>query len=76
MLAAFRISIDMNCAEPEVAALNFFWEKLVPGALVLLDDYAFSKSYRQHKQAFDSLAEELNFNILSLPTGQGLIVKA
>jgi O-methyltransferase len=70
------LSIDMNCAEPEIAAMNFFWKKLVPGALVLLDDYAFSNSYRQQKQAFDSLAEELNFNILSLPTGQGLIVKA
>lgn len=70
------LSIDMNCAAPEIAATKFFWSKLVPGALVLLDDYAFSNSYRQQKQAFDSLAEELNFNILSLPTGQGLIVKA
>lgn len=42
---------------------------------MLLDDYAFSNSYRPQKQAFDSLAKELNFNILSLPTGQGLIVK-
>jgi O-methyltransferase len=69
------LSIDMNCAEPEIAAVKFFWRKLVPGAIVLLDDYAFSNSYRQQKQAFDSLAKELNFNILSLPTGQGLIVK-
>ncbi len=69
------LSIDMNCAEPEIAAMQFFWKKLVPGALVLLDDYAFSNSYRKQKQAFDSLAEELNFDILSLPTGQGLIVK-
>jgi O-methyltransferase len=69
------LSIDMNCAEPEIAAMKFFWKKLVTGAAVLLDDYAFSNSYRKQKQAFDSLAEELNFDILSLPTGQGLIVK-
>ncbi|MGC1595138.1 MAG: TylF/MycF/NovP-related O-methyltransferase [Candidatus Acidiferrales bacterium] len=69
------LSIDMNCAEPEIEAMKFFWRKLVPGAVVLLDDYAFSNSYRPQKQAFDALAKELNFNILSLPTGQGLIVK-
>lgn len=69
------LSIDMNCAEPEIAAMKFFWKKLVPGAVVLLDDYAFSNSYRKQKQAFDSLGQELNFDILSLPTGQGLIVK-
>lgn len=28
------LHIDMNCAPPEVAAFNYFWEKLVPGAFV------------------------------------------
>jgi O-methyltransferase len=69
------LSIDMNCTEPEIAAMKFFWRKLVPGAVVLLDDYAFSEPYRPQKQAFDSLAKELGFEILSLPTGQGMIVK-
>lgn len=26
------LSIDMNCAEPGIAAMKFFWRKLVPGA--------------------------------------------
>jgi len=69
------LSLDMNCAEPEIAAMRYFWTKLVPGAIVLLDDYAFSESYRRQKNAFDALCRELNFNILSLPTGQGLICK-
>ena len=69
------LSIDMNCAEPEIAAFQFFWPKLVPGAIVLLDDYAYSEAYRRQKMAFDSLAEQMRFEILSLPTGQGLIVK-
>ena len=33
------LSIDMNCAEPERAALEFFWNKLTSGATVVLDDY-------------------------------------
>jgi hypothetical protein len=70
------LSLDMNCAEPEIAAMRYFWTKLVAGAVVLLDDYAFSESYRRQKDAFDSLSRELNFTILSLPTGQGLVLKA
>jgi O-methyltransferase len=70
------LSLDMNCAEPEIAAMRYFWTKLVAGAVVLLDDYAFSESYRRQKDAFDSLSRELKFTILSLPTGQGLVLKA
>ncbi len=35
------LHIDMNCAAPEVDTLCFFWPRLSPGAVVLLDDYAF-----------------------------------
>jgi hypothetical protein len=69
------LSIDMNSAEAEIAAMKFFWPKLVTGAAVLLDDYAYSEPYRRQKEAFDSLSEDLEFNILTLPTGQGLILK-
>ena len=34
------LSLDMNNPIPEVAALKFFWDKLVPGAVVILDDYS------------------------------------
>jgi hypothetical protein len=69
------LSIDMNCAEPEVAALEYFWPKLVPGAVVVLDDYAFAEPYRRQKEAMDRLAKQLQISILTLPTGQGLIIK-
>jgi hypothetical protein len=64
--------IDMNCAAPEVAALRHFWPLLKPGALVVLDDYAFH-GYQPQKDAMDALGRELGFAVLSLPTGQGLI---
>lgn len=47
------LHIDMNCAYPESAALDYFWDCLSPGAF----------------------ARSLGFHVLSLPTGQGLIVK-
>jgi Macrocin-O-methyltransferase (TylF) len=68
------LHLDMNCAPPEVAAINFFWERLVPGAIVLLDDYAY-RGYELQKQAMDTFAKEKNVMIASLPTGQGLLIK-
>src|SRR5215469_7981962 len=35
------LHLDMNCSPPEIAAIEFFWERLVPGAFVLFDDYAY-----------------------------------
>ena len=68
------LSLDMNVVIPEIAAANFFWDKLVPGAVMILDDYGFPMHINQ-KLAFDSFAKERNQQILSLPTGQGVIIK-
>jgi len=68
------LSIDMNCAEPEIAAAEFFWDKLVSGAVMVLDDYGWTNHIGQ-KRAFDNFAIKHNVEILSLPTGQGLIFK-
>jgi len=68
------ISIDLNCTLPEIAAANYFWDKLVPGAIMLLDDYGFV-SYEEQKCGFDDFAVQRSVEILALPTGQGLIVK-
>jgi hypothetical protein len=68
------LHLDMNCTPPEVAALNFFWDNLVPGALILLDDYAY-RGYEPQKAGLDEVAREKNIKILSLPTGQGLALK-
>lgn len=68
------LSIDLNCAAPEIAAAEFFWDKLVSGAAIVLDDYGWAKHIVQ-KHAFDDFAERKKVAILSLPTGQGLIIK-
>jgi O-methyltransferase len=70
------LSLDMNCAEPEIAAANFFWDKLVPGAVLILDDYCGGGPHHRQKQAFDRFAQERGVPVLSLPTSQGLIVKS
>jgi len=57
-----------------LAAANFFWDKIVRGGVVILDDYGFPMHIIQ-KRAFDEFALEKGQTILCLPTGQGVIIK-
>jgi len=68
------LSIDMNIVKPEIDALNFFWDKLSPGAPIIFDDYGWKK-YRHQKDAQDKFARSKNLTILELPTGQGVLLK-
>jgi O-methyltransferase len=68
------LSIDMNIAYPERASLEFFWDKLSPGAIVLFDDYDWIP-YREQKLTHDEFAANHGVEILPLPTGQGMLIK-
>jgi hypothetical protein len=68
------LHIDMNCAAPEVAAFEYFWERLSPGGVVLFDDYA-RYSYDELARALDVAVRRRGAETLALPTGQGLIRK-
>jgi len=68
------LHLDMNCAHPERAAFEYFWTRLSIGGMVLLDDYA-SYGYEASAKAIDGAAELLGAEVLSLPTGQGLVLK-
>jgi len=68
------LHLDMNCAHPERAAFEYFWTRLSIGGMVLLDDYA-SYGYEASARAIDEGALLRGTEVLSLPTGQGLILK-
>lgn len=68
------LHLDMNIAEPEIAALTYFWPKMTPGGFVLLDDYAW-RGYDLQKAVMDRFAAANNVPICTLPTGQGLLIK-
>lgn len=69
------LSIDMNCVQPEIDTLNFFWDKMVSGGIIILDDYGYANSTNDQKEAHDKFAESKGVKILSLPTCQGIIIK-
>lgn len=69
------LSVDMNCVLPEIEALEYFWCKISPGGIILLDDYGYANSTNDQKEAHDKFANSKNVKILSLPTCQGMIIK-
>ncbi|HET6184821.1 MAG TPA: TylF/MycF/NovP-related O-methyltransferase [Acetobacteraceae bacterium] len=68
------LSVDMNIVLPEIAALAFFWDRMSKGGVILLDDYGWS-SHAAQRNAFDDFARAHGAAILSVPTGQGIIVR-
>jgi len=68
------IHIDLNAARPEIDALIILLPQLVRGGFILLDDYGFPET-SESRIAHDILASQIGYEILSLPTGQGLIIK-
>ena len=69
------LHLDMNSSAPEVTALEYFWERLVPGAIVLFDDYGY-RGHEAQRHAQGAFARRRGVPIASLPTGQGLLIRA
>ena len=68
------LHIDLNAAQPEVNSLRKLWPLVIDHGIIVLDDYCWAGRSEQFN-AMNSLAKDLNFDILSLPTGQGIIFK-
>jgi len=68
------VSLDMNNADAEIAAAENFWDKLVSGAVIVLDDYGHPSAIF-HRKKFDEFCAKRNVKVLALPNGQGLILK-
>jgi hypothetical protein len=68
------LHLDMNCTEPEVAAIDYLWDRLPCGGVVLLDDYAYY-GFQPQKAGMDQWASKRDIAIASLPSGQGLIIR-
>ena len=69
------LHIDLNQAPAEVAALEHLFDRMVPGAILILDDYEWSGIYREQKLAEDIWFEPRRYRVMPLPTGQGIVIK-
>lgn len=69
------LHIDLNQAAAEIAALEHLFDRVVPGGIVVLDDYEWSGIYRNQKLTEDVWFDERSYKVMPLPTGQGLVFK-
>jgi len=68
------LHLDLNCAAPEIAALDYFWNKMPRGAVILLDDYAYL-GHSAQGDAAGAWLQDHHAELLTLPTGQALILR-
>lgn len=66
--------IDLNCAAPEQAAMEYLWDRIVPGGMIISDDYG-NIGYHAQKVVMDDFAKQKGVSVLSHPTGHGIILK-
>jgi hypothetical protein len=66
--------IDLNSSIPTIASLDFFWDRLLPGGVVLLDDFAWS-GYEDTRMEVEKWCQATSLDIMKFPTGQSLITK-
>lgn len=58
--------------EAEAATIQWLWERLSVGGMIVCDSYAFG---RGHQAVYDPVAAQLGASIMTWPSGQGLLVK-
>ena len=66
--------LDLNNAAAELGALEVLFERMLPGAVLILDDYGW-QGYRAQKEAEDPWFAARGYRVLELPTGQGMLIK-
>ncbi len=66
--------IDLNSPAAEIGALEVLFPRMVSGAVLVFDDYGWKQFHRQ-KEAEDIFMRQLGYEILELPTGQGMVIK-
>ena len=66
--------IDVDIYEPTLASCAFFYPRMTPGGILLFDDYGFP-ACRGEKEAVDSFFADKPESVITLPSGQALVIK-
>lgn len=68
------LHIDLNAPEIEIECLKLLWAKVLPGGIILIDDFAY-KGYEYTNTLFSELSDQLGVSILTTAWGPGIIIK-
>lgn len=69
------LHIDLNSSEYEIAVLDALFDRVVPGGVIILDDYEWAGVYREQKIIEDQWFDARGYRVFPLPTGQGIVLK-
>lgn len=68
------LHVDLNSPKAEIAALEVLFDRIVPGGVIVFDDYGWA-DFGKQKEAEDAWFSARGLSVMELPTGQGLVVK-
>lgn len=66
--------VDLNAAAPTRHALEFAYEHLIPGGIIVFDDYG-ALEYKDQRLTIDEFFDDLPEQPIALPTCQGFAIK-
>ncbi len=67
------LALDMNGSLPELAALDFFYPKMVKGGIIYFDDYGWN--YPELRKVVDEFFSDKPETLLHFPSGNSIVVK-
>lgn len=68
------LHLDLNAAQAEIGALEVLFDKIVPGGFIVFDDFGHIRGKEQNI-AERAWMGSRDYDVLELPTGQGLVIK-
>lgn len=68
------VHIDVDLYEPTRDSLSFFYGRMVPGGIIVLDDYGFKNCPGAFRAANEFMSDKPE-SIVHLTTGQGVIIR-
>ena len=69
------VHLDVDLYKPTMDSLNYFYDKVVQGGLIITDDYL-SEFFPGNKKAWNEFVKNKKINnSICLPSGQAVILK-
>jgi hypothetical protein len=66
--------VDVDIHDPTLASFEYFYDLVVPGGIIVCDDYGFTPCGGA-KEAVDEFMAGRPENVVHSPTGQGIVIK-
>jgi O-methyltransferase len=66
--------LDLNNVDAEIGTLEILFEKMVPGSIIVLDDFGWMY-YEQQNISELNWFNKKGYSVLEIPTGQGILIK-